>query len=554
LLFSVLKKLIFFFFFFFTLGHAGPDCLLEVHADSIPGRKYTIYGKNTVNGYELDEKLDAAVPVAGDSERSVVACPFAGNYTIGFTVSGSVPSLGQLDAVTVVRRVGAVYNITPEVDKRTAELVLPDSGWAVFQVTLTQLATPRFDIDLSLSSKADDVVLYYSKNDVTKDVNASRVALDATLDGHVTDLEPGTYWFGVFIKQPIGGSVTRFSVAYHVNKVDDSLFKFPVLVCPSALCNSEDVQSCRVCSQSGCSWCESTKTCSNIESLGCPVPFLTDSSKCVNVQEQCAPHNCTACTADKACVWCERSALTGGSFCSAGKNDLALECPGITDPTEIFEAAKCPDVIEDKFQAADRLCAQKASCTACTQDPTCTYCEAKVGNDRCTASPTCDSIVFAKGINASESCPDVKQCSAFTKCTTCANDATCGWCDVQKKCLPRVNECRAEPGAAAVAQFTNSTLCPRDCTGDACDCSKYTICTNCTSQAHCIFCLGVTGPGKCIDGNGSLVCPQLLDRSRAQCEECAEYPDAFCPRNTGVQMTIAVIVVALAAFVAAFIH
>jgi hypothetical protein len=131
------EKTDFFFFFFFShFRSCWPDCLLEVHADSIPGRKYTIYGKNTVNGYEFDEKLDAAVPVAGDSERSVVACPFAGNYTIGFTVSGSVPSLGQLDAVTVVRRVGAVYNITPEVDKRTAELVLPDSGWAVFQVTL----------------------------------------------------------------------------------------------------------------------------------------------------------------------------------------------------------------------------------------------------------------------------------------------------------------------------------------------------------------------------------------------------------------------------------
>lgn len=525
--------------------------MLEIHADSRPNRVYTVFGKSTINGFTFDPLTDVAKPVSREPERHTIECKSAGTYAVGVTVKDSVPSLGRLDSLSVVRKIGDTYHIVPVAKQKTAELVVANNGWAVFHVNLTQLATPWFDVDLGSTSKLDRVKLFYSTGDVTRDVNRTEVALDATLDGMARDLDAGVYQFGFTVTTTVAGDVARFRVGFDLNNEASDALDFPLLECPSERCDDPQVQSCRACAQGSCSWCPESRVCSNVET-GCAAAFVNDVKVCPNVQEQCASHDCQRCTDDRDCVWCERAALAGGSFCSAGKNDLGVECPdGITNPTEVAVASQCPDVVKETFEAADRLCAQKASCTACAQDPSCTYCEAKVGNDRCTASKTCDSSIFAKVVNDTAQCPDVKACSAFTKCITCAADSNCGWCGASNSCLPKVNECRAGPGADAVELFTNGTLCPRTCIGDECNCANYAICTNCTLQAHCIFCLGLDGNGTCLDGNGSLVCPSLLQRSKTQCESCPSYPDPFCPRNDAALSPMPLVALAIALLAAA---
>jgi hypothetical protein len=554
------QKLDFFSFFFFSAfcslflpcsGEADEDCELEVRVDSRINRVYTVFGKSAVDGYTFGV-TDRATPVPAQPDRWSIPCEFAGQYVFGVSVQDSAPSLGRLDSLSVARKLGSNYHVVPIRKRKTAQFVIAENSWVVLHVTLDTLATPWFDVDLSASSKLDSVKAYWSRGDVTRDANRTEIALDATLDGMARDLDAGTYQFGFTSTSAVAGSFTRFRLAFDLNNEASTASEFPLVQCPSELCSAPDLQSCRRCTEGSCSWCPETRKCQNFEAQ-CGATFVTEVKTCPNVAEKCAPLDCAACAADRDCVFCERSALAGGSYCSAGKNDLAAECPtGIVDAKEIKSVDQCPEVVKENADAADRLCAAKPSCTACAEDATCTYCVAKVGNDRCTASKDCDTGIFTSAVKGADQCPDVKACGVHTKCITCAVDPECGWCGETNKCQPKVNDCRAPGNITVVPAVTNSTLCPRVCVGDACDCTKYKGCTACTQLPHCIFCVALDkSASTCIDAKGSPLCPALLDRTKAQCEDCPEYPDPFCPRNAADRVPLSLVAAAVAVVLAA---
>lgn len=245
--------------------------------------------------------------------------------------------------------------------------------------------------------------------------------------------------------------------------------------CPS-VSQCQQQTSCSDCtSQSNCGWCngeclDGTNAGSNNEECkaGDGDWYWGSCSSTVG----CSVYDeCSTCTSDDNCGWCDGSCVAGTS---SGANDG--ECSASSGNWN--------------WDTCSADCSALYSCDSCTDTAGCGWCSASseclAGNSYGPTSYTCSGADDDNnGAWQYDSCAD---CSLYTDCSSCTDEGSCGWCQDTGTCM------FGQSGGSADSTCTGSdwSWFSSSCCSDNYDCS------DCTDNMNCGWC---SGSDSCYSGD-----------------------------------------------------
>eukprot|EP01113_Clastostelium_recurvatum_P016914 TRINITY_DN1981_c0_g1_i1.p1 TRINITY_DN1981_c0_g1~~TRINITY_DN1981_c0_g1_i1.p1 ORF type:complete len:683 (-),score=28.15 TRINITY_DN1981_c0_g1_i1:30-2078(-) len=273
--------------------------------------------------------------------------------------------------------------------------------------------------------------------------------------------------------------------------------------CP-AVANCSTITSCSECTNEGCAWCGSSRTCIESSSSGltpckgpaCNVCWKTTDTYCPEVEDCTSLTNCSSCT-NEGCYWCGQT-----QTCREGSSSGLTPCVGSACDV-------CWKTTDTYCPVAN--CSTISNCRDCTASSMCGWCD---DTQQCMEASSSGATPCQGLCNvwAFEDCAMVcaKKYPNCTSCNTQNDPVGCGWCSgalVNGSPLTTPSYCALTVSATDRSQpspnhYKCSTWTPEVCP----DCSTFGDCALCTSNSACGWVTTISQTGSnlnssCVEGN-----------------------------------------------------